>query len=620
VIAEALNCENPPAIAFRGAQVYVIGRSRFKTAISDKVLASRGRMPRDHSQEKLGSLEALAKTHFPRRFTKAERTLLAKVPLGQFAYCGARHDPKDSSNDPSKAEKSEGNPGWEPHREIDARLIRWLCIEPKASEQVDPEGIQIQAAKITGSLDLDFVTVQFPIYFRNCAFTEDAWLQRANIAALVLQGTWTRSIHADGATVKGGVSLSDGFRADGEVQLVDAQIGDLECHGGTFNNPDGDALSADRAEVMGGVFLNNNFNARGAVRLLGARIGGNLECDGGSFNNPAGYALSAERASVKGNILLNDGFNARGIVDLLGCHIEGDLSLRGKFKEATLDLIDVSASVVRDDAKTWPQPGQLLLDGFVYGRIADGPKDAETRLQWLRLQPQFATQPYLQLAKVLKEAGDDTGAETVLKEMERRLRQQADGNRLDRRAMSWLFKESIGYGYNPGRAIWGILALSGLGWILYRRSYLAGGMVPTEKDAYLEFECDGQTPKSYEKFYPLVYGVENSLPLVKLGHTDKWQPDPNLSGWRLRKRKWVSTAGRLKVFWGPWPGQLRWLERLLIFVGLLAPVDRGEPPSRFSRFGTSPRFLRWFVWVQILLGWLLATLFLAGVTGIVRKE
>jgi hypothetical protein len=35
---------------------------------------------------------------------------------------------------------------------------------------------------------------------------------------------------------------------------------------------------------------------------------------------------------------------------------------------------------------------------------------------------------------------------------------------------------------------------------------------------------------------------------------------------------------------------------------------------------TYPKFLRWFLWVQILLGWLLATLFLAGVTGIVRKD
>jgi len=32
------------------------------------------------------------------------------------------------------------------------------------------------------------------------------------------------------------------------------------------------------------------------------------------------------------------------------------------------------------------------------------------------------------------------------------------------------------------------------------------------------------------------------------------------------------------------------------------------------------RHVRWFLWGQILLGWLLATLFIAGVSGIVHKE
>ena len=62
------------------------------------------------------------------------------------------------------------------------------------------------------------------------------------------------------------------------------------------------------------------------------------------------------------------------------------------------------------------------------------------------------------------------------------------------------------------------------------------------------------------------------------------------------------------------------MERRLVFVGLVAPVDPEEAPSRLSRFATSPRFLRWFLWFQILLGWLLATLFLVGVTGIIRKD
>ena len=66
--------------------------------------------------------------------------------------------------------------------------------------------------------------------------------------------------------------------------------------------------------------------------------------------------------------------------------------------------------------------------------------------------------------------------------------------------------------------------------------------------------------------------------------------------------------------------RLSWLHRLLILSGLQGDAEPRGPLSRPSQWGTSPRFLRWFLWIQILLGWLLATLFLAGVTGIVRTQ
>jgi hypothetical protein len=67
-------------------------------------------------------------------------------------------------------------------------------------------------------------------------------------------------------------------------------------------------------------------------------------------------------------------------------------------------------------------------------------------------------------------------------------------------------------------------------------------------------------------------------------------------------------------------GKLSWLQRILVYYGLQPHPDREAERSRPSRWFTSPRFVRWFLWIHILLGWLLATLFLAGVTGIVRKD
>ncbi len=106
-------------------------------------------------------------------------------------------------------------------------------------------------------------------------------------------------------------------------------------------------------------------------------------------------------------------------------------------------------------------------------------------------------------------------------------------------------------------------------------------MVPSDSDAYRTFkQNDSSLPESYIRFSPLVYSVENSLPLVKLGQADRWQPDPNaVKSSTLEKSRF----------------------------------------RRFVRFLTSSKFVQWFLWVQIILGWILATLFAAGVTGIIRK-
>jgi hypothetical protein len=856
-------------------------------------------------------LEALARARFP-DLSQAELKLLRAAPKGEVAWCGPSRKDDDPANDPAKADE------WGHEREIRADLIRWLCVDRDAASAVDPKGIQVHAARITGALDLSFVSVAFPLLMWRCRLTEDADLTSTDLPALNLAGSRVRSVTADGANVKGGIFLRDGFSAEGEVRLAGAQIGggldcsggtlkngagealsadgatvkgsvflrygfsaegevrllgariegDLDCSGGTFKNPgknalsfhkakveggvylgggfaaggqvgllgaqirrdldctagtfknphkralsadqaavggsvflkDGfsaegevrllgaqiggnvdcgrgtfknaggdalrangagvrgsvflgggfsaegnvglpgthiegdlncnggtfrngggtalecegayvmgsvalcegfraeggvrllaaqiggvlacrrgafknpgkDTLSADGADVKGGVFLrdgfaaegevrllgariggsldcsggtfknpgkdalgadgavvggefflNEGFSAEGVVRLLGAQIGGNLDCSGGTFENPGGVALGADRAKVQGGVFLRDGLSAEGDVRLPGVQIGGNLAcvasrlsrliaetstVKGDFfwlaikdpQATTLDLRNASAASVIDDEKSWPKPRNLVLDGFVYGHISgNSPRDARTRLAWLALQVPFTPQPYRQLARVLRESGDEDGAVTVLREMERLRRQQEDRT-WPARVGSGVLRLTIGYGYNPLLAVYWIAGLTGLGWILYRRSYLAGSIVPTEKDAYEAFKRDGRPPQHYTAFAPLVYSLENSLPLVKLGQGDTWHPESNADD-TLPRQKTSLTAHASPSLWAPLRRARRWL------------ICRGLWP-------TSPKFLRWFLWIQILLGWLLATLFLAGVTGVVRKE
>ena len=124
----------------------------------------------------------------------------------------------------------------------------------------------------------------------------------------------------NGATINGGVSMDaaeDGrFESHGAVRLLEAKIGgQLSCRGGLFNNPEGDALSVDGATIDGDVFfdaaVNGTFESHGEVRLLGTRIGGWLNCRGGLFNNPMGNALNAKGARINGDVFMDAGENGR---------------------------------------------------------------------------------------------------------------------------------------------------------------------------------------------------------------------------------------------------------------------------------------------------------------------
>jgi hypothetical protein len=76
----------------------------------------------------------------------------------------------------------------------------------------------------------------------------------------------------------------------------------------------------------------------------------------------------------------------------------------------------------------------------------------------------------------------------------------------------------------------------------------------------------------YERFYASIYSLEKTFLLTNLGQVDLGQPDPN------------------------------------------------PPPHRFVQWFIPAEFLRWFGWCQTVLGWILATIFAAGVTGVVRND
>jgi hypothetical protein len=299
------------------------------------------------------------------------------------------------------------------------------------------------------------------------------------------------------------------------------------------------------------------------VRLQGAQIGGSLDCRRGKVD-----ILDLATASVKGIFIWTD-----------VCNPENTL----------LDLRNAAVLAIVDEERSWPKKENLKLDGLVYARISESAADAKTRLGWLSRLNRFTLQPYQQLAKVLREAGDASGSGQVLFEMEDQLRRQKV-RPMYMRFWNWVLRVTIGYGQKSARAFGCLAILTLVGCVLFGCGYLGGAMVPNQKEAYETFEEKGYPPDYYPQFNPLIYSFEHCFPLVNLGVTDHWAPN-------------FGSATRFPVlhFWG--------LQRMRDFM------IRGVYPFRWN----FPIFLRVCFWLQVPLGWGLATLFVAGLTGVVKS-
>jgi len=546
-------------------------------------------IPEEPSSRQFSNLEISAQHVGFGSLSEAERRMLREAPRGNYAYCGSSNDPKHATNDPAQANS------WDANREVRAGLIRWLCKKLDPESSTHPPGIFLLGAKVTGSLNLAFDKVPVALFLRHCRLSERICLQNARIPFLDLAGSFVHDIVAVGATFASDLFLGYGFVAEAGVCLANAQIGgDLACVGGKFGSspmsemPDGGhALNAEGTIVARHVFLNGGFTADGDVWLLGIQVGGDLNCAGGAFRD-----LRVDYASIKRSVLLSDGFTDEGEVRLLHARVGGDVRLeKGSFcklnlqsatidgnlfldelettEGMTIDLKNASADSLYDNQESWPAQGNLYLDGFVYRHISGGPTDARTRLEWIERQAKFKLQPYRQLAKVLHEMGDDRGAHLVLYRMEERRRQEDHS----RRARVWgrVLQATIGYGLYPLMVFWWLLGVTLLGAALFHYGYRAGAMTPADEEAYKYFRQHREPPLHQQQFNAFVYSLENSVPLLKLGQDGSWTPDPA-----------PATSG-------PW--WFRW-----------------------------PTILRCFRWMQIVLGWILGTLFVAGVTGLLRKE
>ena len=127
----------------------------------------------------------------------------------------------------------------------------------------------------------------------------------------------------------------------------------------------------------------------------------------------------------------------------------------------------------------------------------------------------------MQLAALLKAKGDDDGAKQIAFEL-RRVKARSSGRimRVSKVVFAKLQQQ-------PLWILLPIILTTSLATGLFGIAGAKGAMAPTNKDAYVAWSKGSALAVSYPRFNPLVYSLENDLPLLKLGFDDKWAPDQN---------------------------------------------------------------------------------------------
>ena len=280
------------------------------------------------------------------------------------------------------------------------------------------------------------------------------------------------------------VDLSDGseLRGGGEngaVRLVGARVGSVSLGKARLVNETGWALAAHYLDVSGTLYL-DGVEATGGIRLSGGRIGGQLTLESATVDGRHHPALAATRLQVAQAVLLDratlTSTGEDATVTFRSARIAGDLELRGTtlshpadtalrlntttvegraildqlvVRSGDVDLQDSSLGTLHDDPARLP--GRVRMDGLTY-RGLPGRRDVtvEQRLAWLDRMPDYAAQPYRQVAAAYQAAGHEDEARRVLVAQQRRLNGTLTGWT---RRRHQLFGLALQYGYQPLRAV-----------------------------------------------------------------------------------------------------------------------------------------------------------------------
>ena len=375
--------------------------------------------------------------------------------------------------------------------------------------------LQAARAHVEGDLHLARCRIAEGVRLSDATIGSDLLLNQARIGS---SARHHRAITADGLTVSQELQASL-MQVSGEVSLRGASVdGSLFMYGSVLRNPHGPyALHAaqltvgqhahfadadpEHARLLQGHTPQDDlpapfgpggevprprlqhFECTGGVKLDDGRFGGSLVLDNARIELARDQELSLRRI-VTPELCFTSRAPERGLVVLSGATVE--------------NLVDRVGS--------WPRDERTWLAGFSYQRLIHrGHFSVQQRLQWLAAAtPEYAPEPYEQLATVYRDSGEDLYARTVLLAKQRRRRETLPpAGKLWGYLQDW----TVAYGYRPGQAALWMAVLWASGALMFH----AHPPVPLKA---------GEAPD----WNAALYTLDLLLPVISFGQDTAWNP------------------------------------------------------------------------------------------------
>jgi hypothetical protein len=489
----------------------------------------------------------------------------------------------------------------------------WV-IYPDALPFVSEGTLRLEGATIDGNLDCEAGRFTATAFLPD-RITSTATPPEEDLYAILAPGVRV------GADLLFGSTDAIQFSVHGFIQLISAHVGgDFFCDRAVFDFPGEEPLIADGMTVIGSTFL-QDIEANGMLRFTQASLKQGLFIAGAKFDTTTPcrrWTTDDEDSAAKelgGPVC---GIYAEDVV------VEAALWWKRITKIAPgsisfwLYLPRAKLTSIDDDRPSWDALDRLELTGCEYGSVA-GLTDAqvdwrlavldrqyasltverrypEITLFYMRLRAwashelhvlddsikKFQPQPYIQLAKTIRAAGYESAARKVLTRLERNRTRYSDIG-LFPQSWRWLVDGLLRYGYSPFRPVVILLIWAAVSAVLFQKAF-EDKLIVAGKDNQVSSIASPSTASPRIAFNALVYAIDTLVPIVDLYQKKNWIVQSAGAGnQQLGQRQGWGDA--IEDVWRTKPG---WnVGSLLIF--------------------------------NTFFGWLLTTLFAAGVTGLLRS-